>query len=564
LTAIQLAIKERKLAVLAALLADPYDLVDPNAEAGDGDSPLVEACAQGDAEIVQMLVEAGADVHRASRGGLSPLLVAVGRGDVAILRLLLPTADLDRADRAGRTPLHLAAAKGFAPAVETLLPGSDPRRLDNAGYAPIHLAAKAGFRRVVEVFLEADTDLANFTDIRGRHLAHLAAAEGHEALLREVLESSALADGDDEGLSPLHLAARYGRIDAVRLLLEREIDPNSEDHFGWSPLHLACQYGHREVVRALLAKGADPRHLGRDPEQTPIDAAAAAGQSEIATLLASYWPDAKAPETTQRRRSAPRIDDSRPYRRSPSETALAPNHSAASDLRHSSGLGTGRVIRTLVDYPWERANDELYRFVLSQVGRVDDSYRISESSTRIEIASLPWYEGVRLIRLRDPSWSLPDLEIFFLIFDDHRLYRLNGTSPPIHEVNTKAPLRLSAQNVLDYLFYFCFFVRGQEGPFYLLDSLEDPRLQSLWENRERDPALSSAAVVVEACVRSPEFLGVDENGQFRASGVVFYSNAIFTADFAVQPSGMVEMLDDEPVATDLPFRIEAPIAKLKS
>jgi len=41
---------------------------------------------------------------------------------------------------------------------------------------------------------------------------------------------------------------------------------------------------------------------------------------------------------------------------------------------------------------------------------------------------------------------------------------------------------------------------------------------------------------------------------------VYYSNALFEAQYLIQPSGMVEMLDDEPVAADLPGAVAQPIA----
>ena len=44
------------------------------------------------------------------------------------------------------------------------------------------------------------------------------------------------------------------------------------------------------------------------------------------------------------------------------------------------------------------------------------------------------------------------------------------------------------------------------------------------------------------------------------NAVVFYSNALFYADFAVQPTGMIEMLDDEPISADLPTKVDCPVA----
>jgi hypothetical protein len=156
---------------------------------------------------------------------------------------------------------------------------------------------------------------------------------------------------------------------------------------------------------------------------------------------------------------------------------------------------------------------------------------------------LPWYDNVVLLRAFDPGWSGKGLALHYLIFDQ-KLFRLNGTSPGIHEVNARAPIRLTEANVADYLRFFCLFVHGQEGPFYILENVGDPLLPD-------DGSLAPYVKHITPLV----YEGADEEGRFLFNGLVMYSNALFVTNFAVQPTGLIEMLDDEPVASDLPFRI---------
>ncbi len=143
------------------------------------------------------------------------------------------------------------------------------------------------------------------------------------------------------------------------------------------------------------------------------------------------------------------------------------------------------------------------------------------------------------------------MTIYYLT-DQGNLFRLNGTSPPIHEVNSKAPIRINEDNVLDYLKFFCFFVRGDEGPFYVAEDMED---QNLPEDMD-----GTTKSVVEGTIRPASFEGMNEQGHFLCDAVVYYSNALFIANFAVQQSGMIEMLNDEPIAGDLTSRVDKPIA----
>ncbi len=194
--------------------------------------------------------------------------------------------------------------------------------------------------------------------------------------------------------------------------------------------------------------------------------------------------------------------------------------------------------------------DELTGF-LGQVNPVDGKYRVSSETSEVSWRALPFYDQVALIRIRDQSWGNPKLTIYYLT-DRGSLYRLNGTSPPIHEVNAKAPVKITEENVLDYLRFFCFFVRGEEGPFLIAENLEDQNMPKHMDDKTRS--------VIENVIRPASYEGRNEQGHYLCDAVVYYSNALFIANFAVQPSGMIEMLDDEPIASDLTSKVDCPIA----
>lgn len=203
------------------------------------------------------------------------------------------------------------------------------------------------------------------------------------------------------------------------------------------------------------------------------------------------------------------------------------------------------------DNHWNSVDgDELAGF-LDQINPIDGKYRTSPASTQVAWRTLPFYETVALIRVRDPNWVNKDLCIYYLT-DQGNLFRLNGTSPPIHEVNNKAPVKINPDNVLEYLRFFCFFVRGDAGPFYIAEDITDANMPTDMDGTTRS--------VIEGTIRPASFEGMNEQGHFLCDAVVFYSNALFIANFAVQPNGMIEMLNDEPIAGDLSSSINRPIA----
>ena len=55
--------------------------------------------------------------------------------------------------------------------------------------------------------------------------------------------------------SPLHLAAKAGNLDMVRVLLDNDACADATDEDLVTPLHCACREGHLEVARALIERG---------------------------------------------------------------------------------------------------------------------------------------------------------------------------------------------------------------------------------------------------------------------------------------------------------------------
>ncbi len=203
------------------------------------------------------------------------------------------------------------------------------------------------------------------------------------------------------------------------------------------------------------------------------------------------------------------------------------------------------------DDNWAPVEGEYLQGFLDQVNPIDGKYKVSPQTSKVAWRALPFYDNVVLVRVQDSMWSPSHLTIYYLT-EEGNLFRLNGTSPPIHEVNAKAPVKITEENVLDYLRFFCFFVRGEEGPFLIAESMDNADMPKNMDAQTRS--------VIEGTIRPATYEGKNEQGFLLCDAVVFYSNALFIANFAVQPTGMIEMLDDEPIAADLPIKVDAPIS----
>jgi ankyrin repeat protein len=127
----------------------------------------------------------------------------------------------------------------------------------------IHRAAWEGDLQVVRREIEHGVNLELPLPHEEFHRAvtplWLAASNGHDSIVRVLLESGADVQGaDDMGFTALMVAAENGHADVVRRLIAAgaDVDAKSENYFSTTALHVAAKQGHAPVVRLLLDAGA--------------------------------------------------------------------------------------------------------------------------------------------------------------------------------------------------------------------------------------------------------------------------------------------------------------------
>jgi ankyrin repeat protein len=213
---------------------------------------LARLIAVGDADAVRTAVAdtprlLDQTVERAGQGGWTPLHVAVAEGQEEIVRLLVKAgADLSATTEHGRTPLHLALET--RPELVVVL-----RELG----APVDAASAAFLDDVEELTRELDRGAELVNPATGTGLLSFTATGGSARAARLLLDRGAKADGD-----ALLAAAGGAHVELVTMLLSAGADADHRDpDTGRAPLHAAVAAGPHgdvpEVVRLLLAAGAD-------------------------------------------------------------------------------------------------------------------------------------------------------------------------------------------------------------------------------------------------------------------------------------------------------------------
>ncbi|GMG09336.1 ankyrin repeat-containing domain protein [Aspergillus flavus] len=83
----------------------------------------------------------------------------------------------------------------------------------------------------------------------------------------------------------LHHAAANGNASTVRELLEQELNVNARDCDGQTPLHLAARNGHQEVVKVPISQHDVDLNAWEPSHHTPLMCAVMSGATEVVGLL---------------------------------------------------------------------------------------------------------------------------------------------------------------------------------------------------------------------------------------------------------------------------------------
>ncbi|KAL8916015.1 MAG: hypothetical protein Q9208_008746 [Pyrenodesmia sp. 3 TL-2023] len=215
-------------------------------------------------DIVQLLLEYRANVNARLLSGCTPLYMAVCKGHVAILRLLLAsTPDIDAVVGKDQiTALHRAVEDDDEEMAQLLL-SHGAKILNLKLGSPLHLAAENGNEAMARLLLKHGAKIDQTTPSEDF-------ANPFSIMSRDVIQG---------GATPLWLAAANGHLGMVQLLLQggtaletmsspercrfhdrhfaRPRFPifNRPEVLACSAVHIAAAHGHQEVVKSLVEAG---------------------------------------------------------------------------------------------------------------------------------------------------------------------------------------------------------------------------------------------------------------------------------------------------------------------
>ena len=226
LDAMQIAIQKGDKDTVLQLLDAGY-----NMELADaiGNTPLLQACFEGQEGLVHFFIERGAKVNiQPPHHGLSPLMVVSARGLEGVVKALIHAGSYVNAKgKRGQTALYLSVFSKNAQVVQVLLQaGADPNLTDDFNQAPLFLAANLGQIEMAKMLLEHGADVHNRGGEMEQDALIAASTQGDFEMAKLLMEKGATFHiPDKQGMTALMFASQLGHTDIVNLMLARYAHP---------------------------------------------------------------------------------------------------------------------------------------------------------------------------------------------------------------------------------------------------------------------------------------------------------------------------------------------------
>ena len=247
----------------------------------DGTSALMWACYNGDADLVERLIKAGAEVAAVNDYGASALQVAAVAADPRIIKDLLKAgANPDSPNPEGQTALMIVARSGNVASARLLLDaGATVDAREQWGdQTALMWAASESHPEMIKLLIDHHADVNAHGAIRDWQ--------------RRVTAEGRPKNENHGGFTPLIYAARVGCIECAKVLLKGHADINLADPDGETALLISLINMHFDFAAALVNAGADVNRWdfwGQTPLYAAID---------MATLPAGGRPDLPSEDKT--------------------------------------------------------------------------------------------------------------------------------------------------------------------------------------------------------------------------------------------------------------------------
>jgi ankyrin repeat protein len=256
------AAAEGKLELVEKLLENGANI---NARRADGSTPLISALYCSHPKCSKLLIEKGSDINAKDNVDWTPLLNAIDSNLTEVALILIEKgADINAQSKDGKTPLLIARQKKNKEIISRLLeneaeeppkPELEPHEqesLNNRLYQTVSNGPLEVAKSLLEEGANPNAKYESGTTLLLRSIEHR-----QLDIAKLLIEKGADVNVEfSDAVTPLMIFLNQNRPDLAKVAVDHGADVNAHDKYNFTPLTYALQFSTTEIADYLIQKGA--------------------------------------------------------------------------------------------------------------------------------------------------------------------------------------------------------------------------------------------------------------------------------------------------------------------
>ena len=248
------------------------------------DSPIRICCNNSHTELLEYLIDEGANVEMGDQFGWTQLCTELFKNaDMECASILLNRggADINTVNHVGGTVLYICAQENFTIGMRFALENGADANKTTTELTPLFVATVKDHHQCVSILLAHGAN-ANTSKNDGTSPLYIAAQlNNHRSMALLLAHGVDVNKCRNKVLTPLYVAVEKNSLECLSMLLATEgIDADRDNGTGFTPLHNATARNHTECMAMLLEHGVNaeltdkngiaPIHIAADKSNLPI------------------------------------------------------------------------------------------------------------------------------------------------------------------------------------------------------------------------------------------------------------------------------------------------------
>jgi ankyrin repeat protein len=257
--------------------------IDVNCRDIEGNTPLIIATRVKNIDLVEILLEKGANFNLANNDKLSAMWYAIGQGSLDIVKIFHSYGEALNQNINGLSYFYLALHRGHFDIADYLIEnGANINKQEETGLSPLMIACEERRIDIVKYLISNKVDYNLKTKDNTTALYHICTKphiedlEETSAIAKILIDNGAEINIESIHNSPLHVAAKWN-AELVKLLVENNAKIEYENNSGQTAIYTSDI----KSIEYLLSKGANINHID-DFKATPLQWAVSWGKEDLA------------------------------------------------------------------------------------------------------------------------------------------------------------------------------------------------------------------------------------------------------------------------------------------